>query len=271
MHNYEQEYYESRHFWEGESLQDEWNTKRFLETTALIPKSVSSLADIGCGNGLFLNFVHRERPSIELIGIDRSKAALELVKFKKAQGDIAAIPLPDHSYDCVTCLEVIEHLPIKIFENALSELSRVAKDYIIISVPFAEVLEENYTKCPRCKTSFNADLHLRNFSDADMETLLVKHGFSLVTSKKTGERVRFKGHYQFRKIFHRKQFSEWRSPICPVCGYKAETVGQEKQSAVPETTVSQNGFVSYFTAIPKLFWPKERKYYWIICLYEKSK
>lgn len=271
MASFEQDYYESERFWQDGAIEDEGNIRRFNETAALVPEQAKSLVDIGCGNGLFLNHLQVMRPDMRLMGIDRSVTALQFVRFEKAQGDIAEIPLEDRSFDCVSCLEVIEHLPIVTFEKALAELSRISKRYIIVSVPLAEILEENYTKCPRCKTSFNADLHLRNFSETDMQSLLVKHGYKMVTMKKTGERVKYKGHYQFRKIFHRKQFTEWRSPICPVCGYREETIEQKKQAAAPATaTVSRNGFVSYFTALPKLFWPKERKYYWVICLYEKS-
>ena len=168
MSNFEKEYYESEQFWEGEAIQDENNLNRFRETAAMVPAETASLADIGCGNGLFVNYLHQEKPWLNLMGIDRSETALKYVKTNKQAGDIAAIPLPDNAYDCVTCLEVIEHLPVDVYATALAELARVAQKHIIISVPYAEELEENHTQCPECKTIFNADLHMRNFSESSM-------------------------------------------------------------------------------------------------------
>lgn len=43
------------------------------------------------------------------------------------------IPLPDHSYDCVLCLDVLEH--IDNIHEIFDELCRVTRRYVIISLP----------------------------------------------------------------------------------------------------------------------------------------
>lgn len=271
--SFEKEYYEADHFWEGQAIQDENNIKRFRLTESMVPATAKSLADIGCGNGIFLSLMQERRPSVELLGVDRSEKALSFVKCNKVIGDVSSIPVPDKSYDCITCLEVIEHLPVTVFENALQELTRVSKEYVLISVPFSEILEENYTKCPRCKTSFNADLHLRSFSKEDMTGLLTKYGFKAERIEMAGERINFKGHYKFRKMFYPEQFQQWRSPICPICGYK-ETMSTPGDHSGGGETVTNNkpsrSILSYFTSLPKQLWPKEKKYFWILGLYKRE-
>lgn len=49
------------------------------------------------------------------------------------QGDITRMPFCDHSFDIVICTEVLEHLEKP--GAALKELKRVAKKFILITVP----------------------------------------------------------------------------------------------------------------------------------------
>lgn len=52
-------------------------------------------------------------------------------------GDIRDIPVPNKAYDLCCAFEVLEHLPYSEFPKAVSELSRCAKHYVFISLPFA--------------------------------------------------------------------------------------------------------------------------------------
>ena len=273
MSSFEKDYYEAEQFWEGEAIHDENNMNRIKETASMIPSDTNSLTDIGCGNGIFVNYLRNQFPTLDLLAIDRSRTALKFVKTEKKEGDIADIPLADKSYDCVTCLEVIEHLPVEVYTKALTELTRVAKRYVILSVPYAEQLEKNYNQCPQCKTIFNADLHLRNFSDAAIKNLLEENNFECLLVKKAGAQTFFKGHYLFTKLFYPELFRQWRSPICPVCGYKTKVNPVSENGNMPEIKTlpaPRRSLISYFTGLPKLFWPKEKKYYWIIALYQRK-
>ena len=271
MSDFEKEYYEAESFWDGENLQDLANQERIRFTSELIPQDVKSIADIGCGNGVFVNYLKEKRTALEILAIDRSLAALKYVKTEKKQGDIAEIPLGNRSVDCSTCLEVIEHLPVTVYEKALNELARISDKYVIISVPYRERLEANYNQCPSCSTIFNYDLHLRNFDDEKMKSLMNDRGYSHVLSHHLGPMVNFKGHYTFRKIFYREQFHQWKSPICPVCGFKEEKrfdVASIHQESSPNG--GKRKLISFLTGLPKAVWPKETTYYWIIALYKRN-
>lgn len=270
MSSFEKAYYEAERFWEGEGLMDEHHLERYNKTIEIIPEDVNSLADVGCGNGIFVNLLAGQRPGLDILGIDRSEAALKFVKTSRQLGDINALSLESRSYDCVSCLEVIEHLPVNVYENALNELCRVAKSYVIVSTPFEEILEENYTQCPGCKSQFNADMHLHSYGIPDIQNLLKSRGFECVSYQTLGERKIYKGHYLFRKLFYPGQFRQWRSPICPVCGYQSAEVKDEKSEYANEKKpATSRSLVSYLTALPKLVWPKEKKCYWVLALYKK--
>lgn len=272
--DFEKAYYEAEHFWEEASLSDADNTHRINETVRLVPAQVKNIADIGCGNGLFINQLRKERPSLQTMAFDRSATALQYVQGDKKEGSIEHLDFPDKSFDAVSCLEVIEHLPIGLYEQALSELARISGKYLIISVPYDEDLEMDSNQCPSCKTIFNANLHLRRYDKSTFEHLFDAHGFKCTNSQLLGKRTTFKYHDRYRRAFYPEQFKQWLSPICPVCGYQSPKTTSESQSA-PKTAGNRQispvrQLISTALALPKALWPKEDKYYWILGLFERK-
>lgn len=101
-------------------------------------KKVDSILDVGCGEGFTLNRLREQKIGNKLEGIEYLKTAIELGKkmypdIKIKQGNIYNLPYADNSFDLVLCTEVLEHLEDP--EKGLKELVRVAKKYLIISVP----------------------------------------------------------------------------------------------------------------------------------------
>ena len=52
-------------------------------------------------------------------------------------GDVRQIPAADRAFDLVAVFEVLEHLPFNDFEPTLVELKRVARHYVLLSLPDA--------------------------------------------------------------------------------------------------------------------------------------
>lgn len=275
MNEFEKKYYEAPEFWKEGALDNELIYTRIAVTADLIPAEVKTLADIGCGNGLFGNYILRNKPAIDVLSIDRSEMALSFVKTNKKIGDINNIPLENSSHDCSTCLQVLEHIPVHAYQQALDELARVSKKYIIISVPYNEDLRQNATECPQCLSVFNADLHLRSYSDEAIARLFAERGFTCVATKNIVSGENYKGielYYSFRKSLS-PQKKVFASPICPICGFEnkhfkdADTVNG---TAVPQKSLLKKTFRTIIRPL-KYIWPKKKvPGYWIIALYEKA-
>lgn len=102
----------------------------------------NSLLDVGSGRGVFLFPLLREFPDLEVTSLDILPHRVELlqclhdggvVNLHPLLGDICAWNAPDKSFDVVTMLEVMEHIPDTgaVVRNAV----RLAKHYILVSVP----------------------------------------------------------------------------------------------------------------------------------------
>lgn len=98
----------------------------------------SSLLDAGCGEGLSIQKILRNRHEFRIYGMDLSFPAVQLAKnlhnqLMFIQGSVLNLPFNDESFQVVICLEVLEHLEKP--EQGLRELSRVSGRFIFLSVP----------------------------------------------------------------------------------------------------------------------------------------
>ena len=104
---------------------------RLKSIVALLPDAKGlKILDAGCGEGHLIEVMHEKRPDNDYYGFDVTEVAVESAKercpyAKIQQGDIAAMPVPDGSFDVITCTEVLEH--IIDYESVVMELKRVLK------------------------------------------------------------------------------------------------------------------------------------------------
>lgn len=262
MESLEREQYDNVQLWRHLDM-SESNKERIREISEMIPDDVKSLADIGCGNGMFLNFLKSSSRIKDLIGIDFSEIALRGVKTEKKVGSITEIPLEKKSYDAVSALEVLEHLNEKDLEKARKELCRVSSKYILVSTPFEEDLELELVKCRKCKTRYNASHHKRSFSESDIRDLFKEYGFVCIDVKYISKRNEYlilsnivKRYRKFRGIKNSDR------AVCPVCGFKESYVKTKEGD-------SKKG-LSYLSVF-KNIWPKRYRYKWIVGIYKIKK
>lgn len=101
-----------------------------------------SLLDVGSGRGAFLFPFLREFPNVPVTAVDLLPHRVELLQAVSAGGvdcltalqqDICAWDAPDRSFDVVTLLEVLEHIPA--VDRAVKAAVRLARRYVVVTVP----------------------------------------------------------------------------------------------------------------------------------------
>ena len=102
----------------------------------------STLLDVGSGRGVFLIPFVKQFPWVEVTALDllekrvcflNELAAGGYGRLRAEQKDICQKPWPDHSFDVVTLLEVLEHIPQ--VEQAVEAAVRMARQYVVVTVP----------------------------------------------------------------------------------------------------------------------------------------
>lgn len=209
-----------RQFYEqaGIAEEDVGAEERIPVTLAMIPADVSSILDVGCGDGTFLSSM--DSPAVK-VGIDISHATLRLVKTGHrvlASSDI--LPFRENGFDLVVSTEVLEHLPPVVFEASCGEMQRVAKRHILISVPFHEDLAGKQARCPRCEHVYHIHHHVRSFDLSVLEKTFPDCCLREYRFSGPQERTFPPWLLKIRREYGRRW--EWdKNALCPQCGYRS--------------------------------------------------
>ena len=109
----------------------------FLERRGNFHKSKTAL-DIGCSFGFF---VHGMREiGIDAQGVDVSEEAIvkapEHIREHLKVMDVKDLKFEDNAFELITVFDLLEHLYVEEFMQAIKEITRVASKFIIIQSPF---------------------------------------------------------------------------------------------------------------------------------------
>ena len=227
----------------------------------LIPESVKTILDVGCGNGAITNYLS---DYYDITGLDRSASALSFVKTKKIQASADEIPLSDLTFDLVFSSELLEHLEEEVLRKTVKEISRIAKEYVLISVPNRENPDKLSIRCPSCEYVFNRPNHLRSFSIQRLKDLFPE--YQIITSKVSGKSVRYYNPVLLnikRKISPSTSWIPYswipsgkRKTFCPACEYEFDY------------PYKPNLFARSIDLLNVIISPKRP--YWLIVLFKKK-
>lgn len=95
----------------------------------VLDRNPASVLEVGVGDKVFGSFL-KNNTDVAYTSVD---VAADL--HPDVVGDILNLPFGNTSFDIVCAFEVLEHIPFDQFERAIAEMSRVAKRFVIISVP----------------------------------------------------------------------------------------------------------------------------------------
>lgn len=104
--------------------------------------SFETMLDVGSGRGVFLMPFMKEFPWVRVTALDLLEKKVAFLNeladggfplLHAEQKNICDQPFPENSFDVVTLLEVLEHIPA--VEKAVEAAVSMAKQYVIVTVP----------------------------------------------------------------------------------------------------------------------------------------
>lgn len=96
-----------------------------------------TVADIGCGTGLFLKIAKQRYPNVRFIGFDPDKKALGVAERRIVKAHLSvelkeafaeSLPLADQSIDICFSTLAFHHMPDSVKRGAIKEIYRVLKN-----------------------------------------------------------------------------------------------------------------------------------------------
>lgn len=158
-----------------------WHVGRRELLSALLKRylprpSGNRIADIGCGTGGDMLFL---RPFGKVSGIDSSSEALRLSASKGFtelfQGSAEHLPLPDHAYDLVVTLDVLEHVDDD--GAAISEVFRtlVPGGLILVTVPAFQWLWSQHDRALHHRRRYLKSELCRKLREGGFEVRMVSY------------------------------------------------------------------------------------------------
>ncbi len=115
-----------------------------MRVTAYIEEPVSSLLDVGCNIGSWLQDCAGRYPGARLAGVEINEPSLEKARASLPTAELhhagaESLPFPDRTFQYVTCMEVLEHIPPDLRAAAFREMRRVLRPggRLVLTVPHA--------------------------------------------------------------------------------------------------------------------------------------
>ena len=117
------EHYARRRYDSRERFMSYWH-----QADQILRREPEQLLEIGIGNGFLCRYLRSKDCHVHTLDFDER---LE----PDTVGSVLEMPFDDGAFDLVACYETLEHLPWESFAPALREMKRVARRWVLISLP----------------------------------------------------------------------------------------------------------------------------------------
>lgn len=167
-------------------------------------KNNDKIADIGCGNGRFLDFLKNKR-KVRYTGIDITENLINIAKKRYAGTFLVKnafdTGLENNEFDTTVCIATLHHIPSKkLRKKTIREMNRITKNegYFIISVwnlyrkkfikyfiqsLYKSIISGFYKSPKDLYIPWGSKSTLRYFyalSQKELEKLLINNGFKII-------------------------------------------------------------------------------------------
>jgi ubiquinone/menaquinone biosynthesis C-methylase UbiE len=181
----QQTIYQRQQYTKGGLGRWHWD-KRDQTALNLVRPGDLTIVDIGCGEGITLEKMHRLFPERKVFGIDFLSENIDICRdhgCKAEQGDVYNLQLSSKSVDFVLFMEVIEHLEDP--ETAIQEIYRVLAPggRFVIVFPNDRFFKIARILTLRFREAAYDPGHVRQWTPHGMRTFLEKQGFTIVFSR----------------------------------------------------------------------------------------
>ena len=141
-----------------------------------------SVLDVGCGEGVLTEQWAQRLGDGRIVGVDLDDPKLRAEWDRRERENLAfrpseatSLPFADREFDMATAIEVLEHLPKP--ESALAEMTRVARRWVLVSVPREPVWRAlNMARGAYWRSLGNTPGHLNHWSKRELVSLLERYG-----------------------------------------------------------------------------------------------
>lgn len=143
--------------------------ERIADLFALLPSSGALALDIGARDG-FLAMKLAERFD-EVVALDLDKPEIDHPDIEPVQGNVTDLEFAENQFDAILCAEVLEHIPEHLLARACHEIARVARNKVVVGVPYRQDLRCGRTTCNICGRTNPPWGHVNSFDEDRLRSL----------------------------------------------------------------------------------------------------
>lgn len=143
--------------------------QRIADLFALLPVSGREALDIGARDGYLAKRLAERFDRVTALDLERPR--IDHDKIEPVKGDVTRLDFADNRFDAVLCAEVLEHIAPALLPQACRGIARVARDKVVIGVPYRQELRNGRTTCAACGRPNPPWGHVNQFDEARLRAL----------------------------------------------------------------------------------------------------